>query len=35
MGTPADLRQVSFTNEGGKVAVQAGQFIVHGPNIVQ
>lgn len=35
MGTSADPQQVSFTNEGGNVATQAGQYIVHGNNIVQ
>ena len=35
MGTSADPQQVNFTNEGGNVAIQAGQYIVHGDNIVQ
>jgi len=35
MSASLDARQVSFTNDGGKIGIQASQYIVKGDNIVQ
>jgi hypothetical protein len=35
MSSPSHRQPINFTNEGNQIAVQAGQYIVHGDSIVQ